>query len=229
MNAQQTSTATWRLQESLTLLQQPFLCGSLPLEPGEGLCSISVGGQAIDGSLWGVRAADEALGPLSSATDRYARGDDLISTHSANEAFPLRLQLCWTAQPLASVQGAMITITISLQTNLLDTRPELCLVSSLPSRSNEASDEVAAECGGRWIGDDPTWRCLEIVHPLDRSEFVAAVDGPCHRLRFAPPFLEKGVIRRSRAAAIFVGPDATDDALLRAAEDFANAKLPLTT
>ncbi|MGL4512573.1 MAG: hypothetical protein ACRCT8_05735 [Lacipirellulaceae bacterium] len=168
--------------------------------PQGGLGAVTLGGVGTSGRLMRVAHgvfAEELIAPPS---ETYVRGDDYVSTHAATAAFPFRTQLYWSAEALGG--AVIVTLTVSLQTDLLDTAPRVSLVSSI-----DGPLAVVGAC-----------------HPTDAAETTS---GPA-RLVFEPPFLEKGVIRRFRAAAVLTNGQEEGlvaDALAR----FAAAPLPLTT
>ena len=209
-----------------------FQCGPLlgKIIDRGGLSGLRWGDQPIPGELWQVLVAEGK--PLAESSERYARGDDYVTTHEPTPSFPIRTQLCRSLHALEAGEVVAITLTVSMETTLLDARPSLTLASTLGRDNATATEETASGLAGigRWIGGDASagWRCFEAPHPLDRRECEAvAMDGAC-ALRFHPPFLEKGVIRRGRFLALFVGAEIEDRAVTAAFESFAAAPLPLT-
>lgn len=172
--------------------------------PEAGLGALSLDGLGSTGRLMRVARGPFGDDPIPPPAETYVRGDDFVSTHPATESFPFRTQLVWSAlpAPLAAPEGVIVTLTISLQTDLLDTAPRLALVSSV-----DGPMALVTDC-----------------HPTDAAEASVSAG----RLVFAPPFLEKGVIRRFRAATVVSAEP--HDALIEASLAwFADSPLPLTT
>jgi hypothetical protein len=168
-------------------------------------------------------SVETPAGPLSPASESYVRGVDHVTTHTATDAFPFRTQLYWSAKPLAD--GAVAaTLSVSLQTDLLDTRPDLSLHTSVAGATAQLWKEDVCRLE---VADSVT--IIVTPHPSDAEECVLDTsDGAC-RLRVSPPFLEKGVIRRIRLAAIVLPGNASDEAIAAALADLADDPLPLTT
>jgi hypothetical protein len=168
-------------------------------------------------------SVETPAGALSPATESYVRGADHVTTHAATEAFPFRTQLYWSGKPLAD--GAVAaTLSISLQTDLLDTRPDLSLHTSVAGATARLWKEDVCRLEA---ADGVT--IIVTAHPTDAEEcLLDTSDGAC-RLRVSPPFLEKGVIRRIRLAAIVLPGQASDEAIAAALADLADDPLPLTT
>lgn len=200
-----------------TLACDPFSGAFAQGEPSHGLSGLAWKGHAIEGTLL---SAFTPAGPLSAANDSYTRGVDRVSTHAASESFPFQTQLLWSVADVTG--GVAVTLTVSLQTDLLDTRPDLSLVTELPGVTPSRFGPDAFRF------DLPQGATLLVtLHPSDAAECSATPDGERGVLKLAPPFLEKGVIRRCRVAAIWL--PANDDAAIETAlAGFADQPLPLT-
>ncbi|QDT67418.1 hypothetical protein MalM25_03160 [Planctomycetes bacterium MalM25] len=173
----------------------------------------------VEGTLLSV---DTLRGPLPGASDAYTRGGDRVTTHAPSEAFPFQTQLLWSAAKVAG--GVAVTLTVSLQTDLLDSQPNLALVTQLPGVSPRRRGPDALRF------DLPKCATLLLTpHPSDTPECAAVLEGERGVLKLSPPFLEKGVIRRCRVAAIWLPADSDDAAIEAALADFADQPLPLTT
>ena len=203
MTAHKTDTTVWSTQDNDVFFSCCGLTGQLNQGAGSGLSNLGLNDQLLPGALWRVNANADPTSPLCSPSELYQRGDDCISTHPASESFPYQTQLRWTVQPIAAEAGVMVTLTASLQTDLLDTRPMLGLISTLPIGVEDSGAELLDEPGRLiYSGNEAAgWRCFEAIHPLDRSEFEAKREQGFSILKLSPPFLEKGVIRRCRVAA----------------------------
>ena len=194
-----------------------------------GLNAITINGVPITGRLWDLGAGADGQ-PLQAAIEHYARGDDFVSVHPPSQSFPFRTQLVWSVETLdAAPRCVLLTLTLSLQTDLLDTRPAIVLSSDLARQSQPEYRKTAI---GRWVGygdldSGATWCCYEMVHPLDQGE-TQIIEDDRPSLRIEPPFLEKGVIRSCRAAAAFFSGDPSEEELAAVRGAFIHAELPLT-
>jgi len=178
-------------------------------------------------SLWDM----PVIGGLP-LVEAYVRGDDLVATFGPSDSFPFTTELYWTARTLESQPTPVVALSllVSVRTDLLDTHPELNVVTSAPRKAMRTLP----------TGDGPLF-----VSPL--REAVTLVD-------FAPEedctkqaeqesksgatdiertlfshFLEKGVIRRARLLAVLAPEGITDDQAAGYCEEFLAAELPLTT
>ncbi len=196
------------------------LIAAIPSTGVHGLGDVKYAGHGLGATLLTVHTP---AGPLPPAVESYVRGADHVTTHEPTDAFPFRTQLYWSGKPLAD--GAVATtLSVSLQTDLLDTRPELLLHT-----------EIAGATARHWNAgacrlQTPAGLTLVVTpHPSDAAECELEIaEGKC-TLRVSPPFLEKGVIRRIRLAAIVLPGDASDKAIAAALADLANDPPPLTT
>ena len=196
------------------------LCGVLqPTDASVGLTGLSLGGVSLASSA-ALFAVTTPAGPLTTANEVYVRGSDHVSTHPPHDGFPFRTQLYWSAKSVAG-GGVAATLAVSLQTDLLDTRPELTLAVSLGVEGSAT--------GNACRFDLPSSAVIVLPYPSDWEECVVTTGTQGCHLQLAPPFLEKGVIRRLRTAAIVLPPDADDTAASAAIADLADDPLPLTT
>ncbi len=188
-------------------------------QPSGGVADLVWDGSPIEGTLLSVTTP---AGRLATASDAYTRGEDRVTTHPATEAFPHQTQLLWSAAKLTG--GVAVTLTLSLQTDLLDTQPEIALTTELPGAKPRRHGPDALRF------DLPRGATLLVTpHPSDADECSTLLDGERGGLKLSPPFLEKGVIRRCRVAAIWLPSDADDAAIEAALTCFADQPLPLAT
>lgn len=210
--------AAWsREADSLRLV-----CGSIEARvsasnPAGGLENLKRGGVSLAGLLLADPAVEHA------AAETYVRGLDFVGTYPPSADFPFRSQRYWSARALTG-DAVALTLTLSLQTDLLDSAPRVELVS----RVLGAEAELDAE--GRGVLRVPDGGMIVVApHPTDAPECVVDTLGEAVLLRVAPPFLEKGVIRRVRIAAIMFPPGGGEpDAVGDAVGDWADDPLPLT-
>lgn len=186
-----------------------FALSSLTAGPGTG---------APDGATRLFGCETEA-GPLAEPSEAYLRGADAIASHPPTDVWPFTVHTQWSAAPLTAVAGVAITLQVSLHTALLDTAPRVTLLSS----ASGPDSQLAADA----------WRVRPsvavVVHPSDAPDVTAEVEPEgTHRFVLAPPFLEKGVIRRLRVAALAFSEDATSERVEAATAEYANLPLALT-
>lgn len=166
-----------------------------------------------------TRLEVEVRSPLG-VRDSYSRGDDFVATHTPTRDFPFRTQLYWSAKSAASFDGFAVLLTVSLQTNKLDSQPTIELTL-------HAKDCVAVLEGGATVSAADGMALAPFPSDLPECKLSPGPDRTT--LRFAPPFLEKGVIRRSRFA-LLIGKAAVEPGTLRdALAELAAGPLPLTT
>lgn len=196
------------------------LAAAIKPNGAEGLGDLAFDGAPFPATLLTV---ETPVGPLAPAVESYVRDADHVSTHPATDGFPFRTQLYWSAKALAG--GAVAaTLSVSLQTDLLDTRPQLSLVTRLPGAEVSSLSDDACR-----FDTQAGVTVVVTSHPSDAAECTATPgDGEC-RLHASPPFLEKGVIRRLRFAAIVLPGTASEAAVTGALADLANDPIPLTT
>lgn len=213
-----TSHATWKESANGANL----VCGDLSaVLSGDHLTEIHWQRTAMPGRALSI---ETPAGNLSPPSETYIRGSDYVSTHEAVEDFPFRTQLLWSAECLEA-GGVQVTLTVSLQTDLLDTNPELKFTTDLPAASQASAWQGEAV---RFDGGD-TPSVLVTPHPSDAIECEPQIEGTTGSVWLSPPFLEKGVIRRCRVAAVWLPGELDDAAIAATIEQFADTPLPLTT
>ncbi|TWT99936.1 hypothetical protein Pla108_08800 [Botrimarina colliarenosi] len=206
------------LSDGLALLRCGPFRAALPTgDPAAGLRDVSFDGVALAATLFSVTTP---AGPLAPASETYVRGGDYVSTHPPTEGFPFRTQLYWSAKPVAG-GGVAATLSLSLQTDLLDTSPVLTLGVSQATAPTVSGDACRF--------DLPNATLIIAPHPTDAAECEAAASDDGCVLSLSPPFLEKGVIRRLRVAAIVLPAGVSNPAVSEAIADLADDPLPLTT
>lgn len=214
--------ATWRVSaDAIELVCGPASAQRDAGDLANGLSRLSWGGTPVLERLCSATTPD---GPLSQATEWYARGADHVSIHPPSDAFPFQTQLEWSATTLAG-GGVAMTLTVSLQTDLLDTRPRLFFDTTPVGKGS------AWEPGCELVRvNEPGLGAAAFVcpHPSDASDCQLSEAGGACRVEFSPPFLEKGVIRRGRLAALLLPGEPDGDAVAAAVAEFANQPLPLT-
>lgn len=160
---------------------------------------------AVPGLASGLAVLRLALPPLyaddaARRLDSFVRGPDLVATYADTPRRDFRTQVYWRHLPdLAADAALAVELIVSLQTELLDAQPELCVESTLSSAVVAELTDVQLEDaapprirpietppGSRrtlrspahsgalltQLGDD--WSYLEAVHPLDFQETVVS-------------------------------------------------------
>lgn len=248
----------WQLDTSRAQLQLPGFSAALELSrPFGGLHAIEIKGSPVTGAaILGVEL-NQSTAPLA-PTDAYVRRCDLVATYADAAESAMRTEVYWRAaaeQP-RHVLGDL-ELLVSVQTNLLDSRPQVATCSQLLAtealvliHSSPAEFAPVAEFAGNrpsaLLASGP--RCLlfrlpggtvsyaEMVHPSDpgRSEIQWASGGsataPVGELRhhmFASD-LEKGVILRARVRGLFLAREGDEKSAARHYEAFVAAAPPLT-
>jgi hypothetical protein len=252
----------WKFDHPLGTLKCGALIGQLDVsQPHRGLHELRLESAALAGRICSVeRECDAQYG--SSATmwpanlvDAYVRGNDLVATYQATDAWPFAPQIYWRADTLPSIDKlfASVALLVSVSTHLLDTHPRICAVTQLtadeilhvvPSDDGDLKSSPltgrketilhpgAAACCLLWRlpGGLPSY--AEIVPASDFRELTVRhePDGTCQaRWELIAEFMEKGVIRRTRLQSAFL-PRERDIALAAdCCRYVAERPLPLTT
>lgn len=202
-------------------------------------------------------------GDTTSPADHYVRVGDLVATYADVPQAAMRTEIYWRGDVQldapAGIKPALgaVELMISVQTNMLDSRPHLVARSQLPAvQLLQLVDEEQAEfaplpaiSGDAFQGlpaDRP--RCVllrlptldvsyaEMVHPADpgRSE-IRRVSQPSQtpetfelRHHLFAAELEKGVILRARVLGVLLERAGDEAAAARYYQAFAATAPPLT-
>jgi len=244
---------TWRLSEASASLQSPLVCGEVDLkQPERGLFNLRWRAQALaDHEILGV-ALDANEAAAESLADGYQRGADLIATYAQTAHRPMRVQVYWRAAE-AGALGVSIDLQLSVQTNLLDSRPSLSTVTRLPA--GEARRLVDAKSGEfetleptvaePWALDSPAGPlCWLFRWPQTGLSYVElAFPGDSHGDRLAiseagrlelthrvlVESLEKGVILRTRVRGRYLPSERDEELAAEAYREFVHSPPPLAT
>lgn len=190
--------------------------------------------------------------PVIEVEETYVRGCDFVARYTRSEEFPVAPQFYWRAAFEKELQAAQVEMILSVQTDLLDSNPEVTVSSvALESRlyyadaidsgafreltPNASETEVNRELSRQHLfvfrNEMLGISYAQMVHP---SDFVAArvVTGPEHpplvESTLFPEFLEKGVIRRGRICGWFMPSENDLAAAVKLARRFVDEELPLT-
>lgn len=202
-----------------------------------GLHALSVSGRTLAGAALALAPAP-ALQDLAGAqpSDWFVRGPDLVAVYERTSQRPLRLLFQWTripGQPDRGLLGGM-ELVLSVQTDELDSLPELALRSTMPSKHVNVQEFAAEESSESEPFDDAvrayvfqldSGAYVEFAHP--RFGVHSACDAASVSHCLFQRRLEKGVILRSRIQGLFFRDDNLSpirDFALR----FAAEPLPLT-
>ncbi len=225
-------------------------------QPAQGLTDIRAGSYHLKATgVLGIEIPPSARAGAEASCECRPRRACLVANYRESEDWPIRVEAAWHAAGPSAAHGALATLelVVSVETQLLDSRPELTLRSFCPVC--QVSRLVAPEGPGfepvkqgfpRAIKPDEGPGCLlfrlppgdlsyaEMVHPYDfRDSRLQTDEGHaptvCLHHRLFGGSLEKGVIRRARVRGVFLRRE--DDAR-RAAESYARfvaAEPPLGT
>jgi hypothetical protein len=186
--------------------------------------------------------------------DAYVRDGDLVGTYAAADNWPFASQLYWRAERFSAGAEAIasLCLLVSIQTDLLDTHPQLAVVSQWPAdemisitaaTGEKAHVETVENSAIQLVG------CTENRALLWRSrgmrfsyaEFALASDfqqlevSPAGadlsqaRWRLFSEFLEKGVIRRAQIHAALLPREQDIELATSLCERLMSRPLPLTT
>ncbi len=166
--------------------------------------------------------------------DAYVRGSDLVAHYQPSDGFPFRTEIYWRLEqnnelPRDAIQ---LTVIVSVETDLLDTCPELLLATRLEDTEVVAqSPSPAGYCRLVGVTGGATW--LEALHPSDSAEATLSTTGSQGgsgglEWTLFSRFLEKGVIRRARLSAILLPSNVSDEQLSNLYQGFCQQAVPLT-
>jgi hypothetical protein len=246
----------WSLRGSVAELSCGKLSGRIDASrPNVGLHDVAVDGAQHATNLLRVYRSDitgEKSWPLPVA-ESYVRGNDLVASYQAIDAWPFSPQLYWRADSLSAVDAvlASASLLVSVQTHLLDTVPQIAVASQVPcdetlliSVSDGAQPTAMRIDRAQTISSKNedcciVWRLKDV--PLSYAEIMPAGDfhavsvrnegkgAAAFEWRLFDEFLEKGVIRRARVHAAILPRD--NDVAIAAAccKAIDGLRLPLTT
>jgi len=245
----------WKIDRRRARIQLDDLVAAIDLtEPARGLAGLRVGNDPLDeAALLGVEVPPPAAPDRESLSGARARGTSLTAAYRGSADWPIGVEATWRAEGPSASGAALATLAlmVSVETQVLDARPELAVASVLPTtdvlRLVDAQSSRFESAGGespRLIEPSGGPGCLlfrfpqsdfsyaEMVHPLDFLDSrLAGGTGPRptfglrHRLFGGP--LEKGVIRRARVYGVFLPRDGDAGIAVESYARFAAAEPPL--
>ena len=254
------SEAPWQIKQSTAYLSLPGVEAVVDTaKPVDGLGGLCIAGRELSGSIFRLTMPSAGQNIATDETEAHLRGNDLIVTYDSTVQWPFRTQVCWRAidatDGLATLGG--VDLIASMQTQLLDSHPELSVTTSLPvsqllalnNAESERFEEVtlAGEqpvtlASPRGVGcllyrfatakgDGPAFSYAEMTHPADVGSAVLQQDPTgslsVERRLFSSP-LEKGVILRTRLRGIFLEPSGDADAALAWHRVWLESEVPMT-
>lgn len=247
-------TDAWKYQRPAAELK----CGSLAArvdvsQPQLGVHGLRLHAQSISGHLLSLKPSEVAAWPATLA-DAYIRGGDLVATYEPTKDWPYAPTIYWRAEQAAAGHGALaaLSLLVSIQTNLLDTHPQVHVATELPAEevlqlSVGAGDKINSstlESKKRFIASESTatgvlWRLhgiqisyIEIAEANDFRQLMIERDdlGRCRAdWELFAEFLEKGVIRRERLQAAFLPRENDVQLAADLCRSLESRPLPLTT
>lgn len=253
----------WTWQRPIGLLRCGRLTGRIDVsQPQLGLHQLRLGTNLpLDGHVVGVRWVGLPGGRPANVADSYLRAGDLVATYQPQANWPYAPQIYWRAELTGPAHGALaaVTLWVSVQTDLLDTHPNVCVESQLPvdglvhvtatDGRNVSAEPITDR--GQWQATSQVgtgclvWRlpggrtsCAQFARTGDvqglevQRELLPLRQGEGSfgsRWQLFADFLEKGVIRRACLQTVFLARE--DDVAQAAAccRAFQSRPLPLAT
>ncbi|HWB14030.1 MAG TPA: hypothetical protein VG826_32690 [Pirellulales bacterium] len=223
------SEVTWELQaDRATLLCGPLRAVINLRRPSRGLHDLSVDQRQFAGCEF-LGVAIDAVRPHA-VVDCYTRAGDLIVRYPQTDGRPFAVGVDWRTGliHIGSIVCPYVDLVVSVETSLLDTRPELEARTSLATPENVTWSSSGHTCLAQFPGLGLSY--IEMIHPDDvLAPLLAETPG---EVRLSTPLfgrpLEKGVILRSRLRGMFV--PLTHDEVIKADAfaQFAATPPPLT-
>jgi hypothetical protein len=229
--------------------------------PQHGFHGLHLHEQPMDGYLLGVTRADGGKAAQikdawpSQLAEAYVRGDDLVATYEPHADWPYAPQIYWSADSTRRMPDAIssLRLLVSIQTDLLDTRPLFVVASQLAADellhfvvpgSEPTEVRPIADSAPRQLEPEGEVSCLLRRLPGGRLSYAEMVPSSDFRLLTVEPeagegsrtewqlfseFLEKGVIRRARVAMAFLPRENDVELAAACCHALRSRPLPLTT
>jgi len=245
----------WKIDRQGARLQVARLAATIDLAaPAGGLVGLRAGNDRLENAaLLGVEAPSSAAGDGKSLRERRVRGSLLTAAYRGSEDWPIGVEATWRAESPSASNAPLLTLTlvVSVETQVLEARPELAVASVLPttnvSRLVDAPSPRFESVGGEfpWVIEPSGGPgCLlfrlsqsdlsyaEMVHPLDFLESrLQGGTGPRPAVRLRHRLfggsLEKGVILRARVCGVLLPRDGDARIAAECYARFAAAEPPL--
>ncbi len=256
MGPQAFGARLWHVNEGRAHLDSDLLRVDVDVRQiGRGLHEVTYAGHSLSGMrLLQLRVADlpDPL-PADGLAEAYVRGADLVANYATTAVARFRPQVYWCYRRTSNAVG--IELVLSMQTDLLDSRPILETATDLPNGSIQVAtasqpaqfrdpaavsneSETSLDCSSASLllfrfAESPV-SYVEMIYPTDQGGFrlasrADASQGWRCQFHLLDEPLEKGVIRRARVAGWFLPRE--QDRLAAAAlfQDFLQSSPPLTT
>ncbi len=238
------SNQVWELTGTVASTQSAIGQHDLQLtidndSPNSG-AKVTLGKDAV--SLFSVESSDDA----QALADLYVRGNDLIARYlSDRDKFDR--EIYWRVLTPSLPAGSFaLEMIYSLQTDLLNTRPNPQIVSTLRVQDVSYWSAVGDALVGQlhWQQQDSCEGCQLMMAKLPNGHHVAIAVYPTDLMvmelvrtgeettvtcRLNADFLEKGVIRRTRMFALCVNSAVSAHDVASVAQQFLDSDTPLTT
>ncbi|HET6881153.1 MAG TPA: hypothetical protein VFI31_13415, partial [Pirellulales bacterium] len=220
----------WQLRSTQAVLYCGPLCASLDaLSPEQGLSDACYANVSLVGAQFlgvGLRINGPEV-----VSDFYQRGGDLIVRYGQTQERPFGVLIYWRAAlvDLCGLVCPRVDLVVSVETNLLDSRPMVTAQTRLGPAGNEAIFSAPGYLLARLATAAVTY--AEMCHPDDAIAPITDSTGDkvsCRTPLFGQP-LEKGVILRSRLRGLFLPTRDSQPQAQAALADFAAEPPPLTT
>jgi len=263
MDSSASARSRWSLDANVGRLGFGSYSGKVDTaRPNFGFRVPELGACSMLGAVRGARSLsqeevarnDENMWWPLSIREVYVRGDDLVAMYEPNETWPYSPQLYWRAGTLDAVDGvvASMSLLVSVQTKLLDTFPEMSVVSQTPAKeiryiSFDEYGKAVTEKTPAGASKVPSGYVCCLVRrlttaPVSYVEIMPSSDflelqirspnisgDSMAEWRLFADFLEKGVIRRARAHGALVPRKNDVEIAVACCEAAVRLELPLTT
>jgi hypothetical protein len=186
-----------------------------------------------------------AIHPLPDHTmvpeEVYVRDNDLIARFRQSAGDEYAFQLDWRLLGSDGQFAAGVELWLSIQTELLDIRPEIEVACQGPRRhawksvshatlAGELTDSIDSDSPAAFVCEAEDSTGVWMIDPSDQAQtrIVSAPEDSMMRVRFFGQFMEKGVIRRARMRFLVAPGEISTAHLASEYRAFANSPLPLT-
>ena len=205
--------------------------------------------------LWEIASVTPHPSHASLPEEVYSRQGDLIVRYRQSSTDVFAYQLDWQLLSASAPFIAAVELWLSVQTDLLDTEPELEIAcrainrqswrvfehhqldgfsSTSPKEPTATRGPAALLCGP--IADNDNVSSAEaasglwLIEPSDQcnTRRITQDDQATQRLRLFGHFMEKGVMRRARMRFLLAPRAITAEHISQAYRDLADSPLPLT-
>jgi hypothetical protein len=245
----------WQLEEHKAHLRSDNLQATLDLlRPSDGLGQVRIQDRPLGRvQVLGIQLPSGTSVEPGKVVESFVRVRDLVVAYAGWDSWPIRLDLVWKLAP-SPEHGrplAAINSVVSVRTELLDSRPELAVGSSivagramrLSDPESGSFDELDVTEGAAMNPSDGPGCLLfrltdapvsyvEMVHPTDfrKDELRVGSHRNQTQVRHAlfPDRLEKGVIFRAQVRGAFLPRDGDLSLAAACYREFSGTEPPLS-